>query len=148
MTILTGDDGLSELSGGRALIPGRCRGVLTGGNLSTISHLLATPYQPDFTDRIIFLEDIQEPAYKVDRMLSQMKLAGLFESIAGIVIGSFEKCPNETYLEPLFMEAFESFGVPVLSGIEAGHGRLNPSFYLGTEVVMDADAGTVTWTAY
>ena len=71
---------------------GRARGTLIGGNLTTLCHLLGTPFEPSFKHRILLLEDRGEALYRIDRMLLQMKLAGCFDDIAGLVLGSFEGC--------------------------------------------------------
>lgn len=129
----------------RVIIPGKGRGGLKGGNLATLSHLLGTRFQPVFKDSILFLEDIGEPAYKIDRMLTQMKIAGLFDGIQGVLTGSFENCQNSEYLDEILFEIFEGYGVPVLSGLASGHGRVNLSLYMGTGVSMDTSSESILW---
>jgi len=126
--------------------PGTCSGTLKGGNLSTIAHLLGTRFQPDFHGAVLFIEDVGEPAYKIDRMLTQMKMAGLFEGVKGVIIGTFEKCENQLYIDEILFEVFEDYNVPVLSGLAAGHGKINLSLWMGTPITMDTASGTIVWT--
>ncbi|MBU3954169.1 MAG: LD-carboxypeptidase, partial [Proteobacteria bacterium] len=86
------------ISQGQCLEPGQAAGKLLGGNLATLTHLIGTPFQPDFMGAVLFLEDVGEPAYKIDRMLSQMKMAGLFRGVKGVITGSFENCDNPEYI--------------------------------------------------
>ena len=97
-----------KILNGRVLKPGKSRGIFKGGNISTISHLLGTRFQPGFKNVVLFLEDIGEPAYKIDRMLSQMKMAGIFKGISGVITGSFEKCENNEYIHEIIFEIFET----------------------------------------
>ncbi len=119
--------------------------VLKGGNLSTMSHLLGTPYQPDVTDCILFIEDVNEPAYKIDRMLTQMKLAGLFNRIQGLVTGSFHQCENTVYIDEIITEIFEDCCIPGLTGLPAGHGPDNLCLTMGVDVILDPLAMTISW---
>ncbi|MCF6247868.1 MAG: LD-carboxypeptidase [Desulfobacula sp.] len=134
-----------ELSNGKSIKPGKGTGILVGGNMATLSHLLGTRYQPEFRDAVLFLEDIGEPAYKIDRMLTQMKMAGVFKEIKGVITGSFKKCENEDYISEIVFETFDEYDVPILAGLDAGHGRINLSLYMGTAVILDADASKITW---
>ncbi len=129
----------------RVICPGQSTGRLTGGNISTISHLLGTRFQPDFNGSVLFLEDIGEPAYKIDRMLFQMKMAGLFNKLRGVILGSFENCKNPEYLDEIFQEAFEDNGIPVLWGLAAGHGPVNLSLSMGTAIEMDTQTLRIRW---
>lgn len=130
---------------GITLAPGQARGVLMGGNLATLNHLTGTPYQPDFRDAVLFLEDISEPAYKIDRMLVQMKSAGLFAPVKGVVLGSFTGCDPLEMIYEIVTEIFEVYRIPVFAGIEAGHGNINLSLPMGGPVGMDASEHTLVW---
>ena len=134
-----------ELKQGLCLNPGRAAGVLKGGNLATLVHMIGTPYQPEFEDAVLFIEDTGEPAYKIDRMLSQMKMAGLFKGVRAVLTGIFEDCRNEEYVPEIIQEIFEPFQVPVLMGLESGHGSPNLSLVMGRDVEIDASNCTVTW---
>ncbi len=126
--------------------PGACSGMLKGGNLATMSHLLGTRFHPDLQGAVLFIEDVGEPAYKIDRMLTQMKMAGLFEGLKGVIAGTFEKCENQEYIDEILLEVFEDYNVPVLSGLAAGHGKINLSLWMGTSITMDTASGTIVWT--
>ena len=138
-TLLGGLDKI-DITDCQVLKSGKCTGVLKGGNLATMSHLLGTKFQPDFKDTVLFLEDIGEPAYKIDRMLTQMKMAGLFERIRGVITGSFENCDNDEYVREILVEIFEEYNVPILSGLEAGHGKENLSISMGTRIEMNTES--------
>ncbi len=142
---LTGSLDKIDVTNGRIIKAGKCTGVLKGGNLSTISHLLGTRFQPDLKDAVLFMEDVAEPAYKIDRMLTQMKMAGLFEGIQGVITGSFKNCDNIEYLEEILFEIFEECNVPVLSGLDSGHGKVNLSLCMGTHIKMDTEPARIQW---
>ncbi|MCP4760606.1 MAG: LD-carboxypeptidase [archaeon] len=133
-----------EIQNGKILKSGQCTGVLKGGNISTISHLLGTRFQPDFHNTVLFLEDIGEPAYKIDRMLSQMKMAGVFRTIAGVITGSFEKCDNVEYIFEILLEIFQEFNIPVMTGLNSGHGKINLSFPMGMDVTINIENSIAT----
>lgn len=134
-----------EISQGEVLKSGRCRGILTGGNMATISHLMGTRFQPDFTGCVLFLEDTGEPAYKIDRMLSHMKMAGAFNRIAGVVTGSFTDCRDETYIPEILLDTFSICEVPVITGLNAGHGRINLSLPMGEPVELQTKSRIIRW---
>lgn len=144
--VLTGRLDSLAIGGGECLVAGKARGRLLGGNLATLAHMVGTRFQPDFTDAIFFLEDVGEPAYKVDRMLTQMRLAGLFDRIRGVVAGDFIDCVNADYLPDIFMEIFGPLGVPVITGLPAGHGAVNLAFPMGRETVLDTGSARLSWS--
>ncbi|MCA1792616.1 MAG: LD-carboxypeptidase, partial [Desulfobacteraceae bacterium] len=127
------------------LKPGRAKGILAGGNLATLTHLIGTRFAPDFSGAVLFLEDVGEPAYKIDRMLSQMKMAGLFTQLAAVVTGSFAGCDHPQYLPEIFIDIFGEYKVPVLMGLAAGHGGTNLSLTMGRQVLLDAEAKQLQW---
>jgi len=143
---LTGKTHKIDIKNRQAIKPGRCAGILKGGNLSTLSHLLGTVFQPDFKETVLFLEDVGEPAYKIDRMLTQMKMAGLFERIRGVITGSFENCDNNEYVREILFEIFDGYNVPILSGLDSGHGKVNLSICMGTRIEMNTEPATICWT--
>ncbi len=133
-----------EIQNGKIFKSGQCTGVLKGGNISTISHLLGTQFQPDFHNTILFLEDIGEPAYKIDRMLSQMKMAGMFKTIAGVITGSFEKCDNVDYIVEILLEIFQEYNIPVITGLNAGHGNVNLALPMGMDIKISIEKDIAT----
>ncbi len=129
----------------RFLAEGRAQGILKGGNLSTLSHLVGTGFQPDFTDAIVFFEDVREPAYKIDRMLSQMKMANMFDAVSGVIMGDFTSCDHCELLPEIFEDIFLSGNIPILAGVHAGHGKVNLSLPLGQMVSIDSKTLEVRW---
>jgi len=142
---LTGSFDKIKITDGQVLKAGKCAGILKGGNIATISHLLGTKFQPDFKNCILFIEDIGEPAYKIDRMLTQMKMAGLFEGIQGVITGAFEDCDNAEYIEEILLEIFDPYNVPILSGLDSGHGKVNLTLYMGIDIEMDTKSAIIHW---
>ncbi len=130
---------------GQSLVGGTAVGPLVGGNLATLSHMVGTRFTPDFDGGILFIEDVGEAAYKIDRMLSQMKMAGCFERVRGVVTGSFEACANPEYIPDIIKEVFQDIAIPILMGLAAGHGKVNLSLSMGETVRLDADQGLITW---
>jgi len=118
---------------------GRAQGPLIGGNLTTLSHLLGTPFQPGFKNHILLLEDRGEAPYRIDRMLFQMKLGGCFEGIAGLLLGSFVDCGSLDDVFQVFKEHFKDISVPILAGFEVGHGAQNLTLPFGVDATLDTD---------
>ena len=143
--VLTGEQTYLSVPEGRVIKSGTAEGLLTGGNLATLSHLMGTRFQANFKNVILFLEDIGEPLYKIDRMLTQMKLAGLFDNIRGLIIGSFQNCADYADIEELVEEIFDDYQIPVLSGLSAGHGKSNLSLVFGEMVRLDTMDMSIEW---
>ncbi|MHB8384620.1 MAG: S66 peptidase family protein, partial [Candidatus Binataceae bacterium] len=145
--MLTGNLSAFDLEARDRVHPGVAEGELIGGCLSVVVAMLATPYAPDFRGRILFLEDTGERAYRVDRMLVQLRQAGAFKAVAGIVFGAIrpvEGNADEARLIARFIaEQTAGFGIPVIAGIEAGHGTENLALPLGLRARIDAGAGTL-----
>lgn len=114
------------------LLPGIAQGRLVGGNLATLLTTLGTAYEIDTRDKILFLEEINEPLYRVDRMLTQLGLAGKLSGVAGILLGDFRHpgISSEAW-QQLLLERLSPYGKPVLWGIEAGHCMPNLTLPLG-----------------
>lgn len=127
---------------------GRARGRLVGGNLAVLTAMAGSAYWPDFRGAILFLEEINEYLYRVDRMLSTLRLSGALSQVAGVVIGQFTKCePGEGFgaltLDELFDEYFLPLNVPVYRGAMIGHIRRKFTVPVGALAEMDAGAGTI-----
>ncbi len=124
---------------------GECIGTLVGGNLATLNHLVGTAYQPGFKNCILFIEDIGESPYKIDRMLTQMKMAGCFKGIRGVVAGSFHDCGSIEMIHEIIQETFEEFKIPFLSGMDSGHGKINLSLPLGVKAALSSEKPGLIW---
>lgn len=133
----------------KTINPGVCEGPLVGGNLTLIAGTIGTPWQLDTTGRIIFIEDIGERTYCLDRMLTQMRLAGMFEKCAGVVFGDFADCPIEypefgCSLEEIINDVVRPCGKPIFTGLRCGHCTPKLTLPLGVRCRLDADACTLT----
>lgn len=129
------------------LAPGRATGRLVGGNLTLISATMGTPYEIDSDGAILFLEDIREDLYRVDRMLTQLALSGKLQRVAGVVFGRCTDCgfKGPTFsLEDLLRERFGSLGVPAISGLSFGHIEKKLTLPIGVRATLDGDAGTLS----
>jgi muramoyltetrapeptide carboxypeptidase len=124
---------------GHALCPGAATGPVAGGNLTTLCHLVGTPFQPDFRGRIVLLEDIGEAPYRIDRMLTHMKLAGCFTDISGILLGNFRSCGKVKEIERICIDIFKGCDIPILAGFTIGHQRRNLTIPLGISATLDTD---------
>lgn len=125
---------------------GQAKGPVIGGNLNTLCHLLGTPFQAGFKNHILLFEDRGEAPYRIDRMVSQMKLAGCFEGIAGLVLGSFEDCGALDAIYQIFQEHFQDIDIPILAGFDIGHGKQNMTIPCGIEATLDTDKQLLSFT--
>lgn len=118
---------------------GLASGPVIGGNLATLCHLLGTPYEPMLNGHILLIEDKGEEGYRIDRMLTQMQLAGCFEGLAGVVLGSFEDCGAIEVILRIVADIFREFDIPILAGFDIGHGKTNITIPLGLRATLDTD---------
>ena len=124
----------------RTVRGGVAEGHLIGGNFATVNSILRTPAEPSFDGAVLFVEDIGEHPYRIDRLLVQLRLGGLLQQLAGVVVGYFTDCVDEgPTVEEVLFEFFEPLGVPVLAGFPAGHEHPNLPLPLGARVRLDAD---------
>ena len=131
----------------RGFRPGKAGGVLLGGNLTVLTSLIGSPYLPDFTGKLLLLEDVDERPYRIDRMLNQLRVSGILDKAAGIVLGDFTDCgenPNKPTLEleEIFTELLPH--VPTLWHVHAGHGQDKMNLPLGVPYLLDADHAELT----
>jgi muramoyltetrapeptide carboxypeptidase len=127
--------------------PGKAKGKLVGGNLSVLCSMVGSPYLPSWNRRILFAEDIGEDVYRIDRMLAQLKNAGILNQISGFIFGQCTNCkPGDepTFnLNQVLKDQFQSLKIPVFYGSMIGHIKDKFTIPLGVEVEMDAVAGTI-----
>lgn len=130
------------------ITPGKAKGHLLGGNLSVLAALIGSDYLPDFSGSILFLEDVDEAIYRVDRMLTQLKLAGVLNQIAGFVFGKCTDCkPGRGYgsltLEEVLDHHIAPLGIPAWYGSMIGHITDKFTIPLGIEAEINADTGKI-----
>lgn len=126
------------------LSPGVARGRLIGGNLSLISPLIGTEYEIETDGRILFIEDVREEPYRIDRYLSHLRLAGKLDRLAGVIVGVFSHCEpadpaRSLSLEEVFQDYFADLGVPVIMNYPVGHIRNNATLPIGVLAELDAN---------
>ncbi|WP_326556602.1 S66 peptidase family protein [Micromonospora sp. NBC_01796] len=128
------------------LVPGTATGPLIGGNLCLVVASLGTPDMPDLTGAILLIEDIEEPPYKVDRMLTQLRRTGVLDGVAGVAVGQFTNCADDwaVSVADVIAERLGDLGVPVLGGLPIGHGHGQRTVPVGTPATLDTTAGTLT----
>jgi muramoyltetrapeptide carboxypeptidase len=135
----------SAISPLEAIVHGKAVGPLVGGNLSLLISTLGTPDEIDTAGKLLLLEDIEEPPYRVDSMLNQLKQAGKLESANGIIIGDFrtslpEDPENLLSYDQVFVDYLTELQKPVMKGFRIGHCNPNITVPLGTEATMDTEA--------
>ncbi len=121
------------------VLPGQAQGRLKGGNLSIIASLIGTPFDPFAKDCILLLEDVNEPLYKIDRMLSHFQLTGHLDRIKGLILGEFIGCQGEGNLDEIFSRYFSPLKIPIIKGLKSGHGDLNYLLPLGAKVSIKTE---------
>lgn len=132
-----------------SLNSGKAEGILTGGNLSLLVSTLGSKYEIDTKDKILFIEEVGEPIYKIDRMFTSLSLAGKFNDCKGIILGTFTNCEREkkSYdggldlsLEEVIDNTLVKYNKPIIYNFRAGHNFPQPTIALGTNVVINADS--------
>jgi len=147
MQLIYSDDSLHPV------VAGTVEGTLLGGNLSVFCSLLGTPFEPDTQDCILFFEDVGEEPYKVDRMLTQLALAGKLDGIRGMVLGAFTKQSSlssessggttGTAIAAIASEYCKSRGIPLLTNFPIGHIERKVTLPIGIRARLDSDARTL-----
>ena len=143
----TGDELVPRRNRTVTITGGKARGELVGGNLTVLTALAGSPYLPDFSGKILFLEDVSEAPYRVDRMFSTLKLMGALDKLAGLVFGECSDCkPGDGYgsltLEQILDDHVRPLNIPAYRGAMIGHIREQFIVPVGGRVELDADAGT------
>lgn len=134
----------------KSLVGGVARGPIVGGNLSLLAGTIGTPYEIDTKGKLLFIEEIEEEPYAVDRMLTQLKLAGKFADCNGVILGNWNNCvtrgegrPSLSLLE-IFNDVIVPAGKPIIYDVKAGHCKPTLTIPFGAEAILDADASTLT----
>ena len=133
----------------RVVRPGVARGVAVGGNLAVLTSLAGTPFAPDLGGAVLFLEEVGEPGYRIDRLLTQLRLSSRLDSVKALITGRLSRCGRG---EPGWRERWRRLldeaappGAVVVEGLPFGHGITNQPFPLGREVTVDTGRGEVSW---
>lgn len=125
------------------LAEGKAVGEIVGGNIATLIATLGTEYDADYEGKILFLEEVGEKTYKIDRFLNQLKKAGVFKKVKGIILGDFRNCPPDSEDDMSLIEVFEDYlkdlGIPVIYNFETGHSEPMLTLPLGAKAEIDTD---------
>lgn len=136
------------------LAPGKARGPLVGGNISVLTTLVGTPFEPELKGRILFLEEVGEEPYRIDRWLTGLLLTGKLSQLAGVALGRFHDCGPRSVgggsfqgtwtWQEVCADRLGRLGIPVLAGLSFGHIADNATLPVGVVAELDVDAGTLT----
>lgn len=116
------------------------------GNLTLFCHLTGTPFEPDFNGCILLIEERGEAPYRIDRMLTQMRLAGCFNGLAGLALGEFTDCGPAEELHGIVADCMSGLQIPILAGFAVGHAALNLTLPVGLPVRLDTGCGDLTFS--
>ncbi len=134
-----------DLSQASIVQEGVASGVFLGGNLTTLSHLIGTPYMADLAGCLLLLEDTGEKPYRIDRMLTHLRMAGCLDTLAGLVLGTFDDCGAMAEIEALVLHHFGGYQIPIVSEVSIGHGHCNLTVPLGLTAELDTYQGTLVF---
>ena len=139
------EDNKSEL---RTISGGKASGVLVGGNLTVLVGLIGSKFLPKWKGKILFLEDIGEDIYRIDRMITQLKIAGILDELNGIIFGKCTDCEAEDpdkslSFDQVLDDHFKPLGIPVFSGSMIGHIKDKFTMPIGVNAEIDADKGSI-----
>lgn len=131
---------------GETISPGSAEGEMVGGCLSTIITTVGTPYEIETRGKLLMLEDVAEKPYRVERMLTHLKMAGKLDSLAGLVFGTFTHCDGEGErdVKKIIHDLFRDARYPVVTGLAAGHGDENLLMPFGVRMRLDGEARALT----
>lgn len=132
-----------DFTGLRVLIPGQAQGPLIGGNLTTLCHLLGTPYFPALAGHVLFLEDHNEALYRLDRMLHHLRLTGVLQGIKAVILGSFTHCGQVEKVWKIFQTALVPLQIPLLAGLPAGHQPDNHTLPIGSWALVNTEEDSI-----
>lgn len=142
---LRGEQLFFEAAHGECLQAGRVSAPFFGGNLAVLIHMAGTPYFPDLTGHVLFLEEQNEPLYKIDRMFTQLKLMGVLDNLAGLVLGEFINCGELGAIHTRLRELMADTAIPMLTEFPSGHAYANMMMPLGAICTLDSAAKTLVF---
>lgn len=130
------------------ITPGHASGPLVGGNLSVLCALVGTPFAPPLDGAVLFLEEVGEAPYRVDRMLTTLRHAGWFARVSAIAVGQLSMCdpgPDAREVSDVLHERLHDLGIPVVRGVPSGHEADNLELPLGAPVSIDGHRGELSF---
>ena len=144
--LLTGHKSEWQVDLGEMIRPGKTEGEVMGGCLSVVVTTLGTPYEIQTDGKLLFLEDVGERPYRIERMLTHLKMAGKLDHLAGLVFGDFTNCEAEgpRSVLPIIAEMFAQAPYPVLTGMPAGHGSEHITLPFGVRMILDGYSRTLS----
>lgn len=143
---LTGERTICTYNLGAVIRPGEAVAPMMGGCLSVLVTTLATPYEVETRGKLLFLEDVGEKPYRIERMLTQLKMAGKLDDLAGVVCGDFADCEGDggRDVPQILAEMFYHADYPVVMGLAAGHGQENLLLPFGVDMALNTTAATLS----
>jgi muramoyltetrapeptide carboxypeptidase len=144
--LLTGKKTSWNVQLGEVIRPGKGEAAMMGGCLSVLTTMLGTAYEINPAGKLLFLEDVGEKPYRIERMLTHLKMAGKFEKLAGLVLGQFSNCSGEGArgLREIVEDLFQKAPYPVVMGMPAGHGDEHIALPFGVRMRLDGSHGTLS----
>ncbi len=130
-----------KFKGVEILQGGSSQGHLIGGNLTNLAHLIGTPYEPQWQNAILLLEDIGEAPYRIDRLLTHLRASGKLRELNGILLGSFSDCGEPEHIWQRTLELAAEYDYPIWARLPVGHGKQNIPLPLGGTVQLDSSSG-------
>ena len=144
--MLTGKTRKWKVDLGEVIRPGVAEAEMMGGCLSLLVTTLGTPYEIDTAGKLLFIEDVDEKPYRIERLLTHLKMAGKLDRLSGLVFGDFTHCEGEgpRGVRQVIGELFREASYPVVMGMAAGHGEENLALPFGAKMALDGHAGTLS----
>lgn len=140
-----------RIAPGDVLFPGKARGRLMGGNLTVLTHLIGTPHMPDLGDAILFFEEAGEQAYRIDRLLNHLRMAGALRRVRAVLVGQLlvpattRTFPGDREVEEVLRDHLLPLGVPVVRGLPVGHGDGKWTIPIGGVATIDTARAVVAF---
>jgi muramoyltetrapeptide carboxypeptidase len=140
--VLSGQMTAWKVALGEIIRPGKAQSEIMGGCLSILVTTLGTPYEIDTRGKLLFMEDIGEKPYKIERMLTHLKMAGKLDAVAGVLLGDFTQCEGDSSrgIREIVIDMFSNAPYPVVMGVKAGHGVENIALPFGVRMLLDGDS--------
>jgi len=144
--MLTGETREWKVDLGEVIRPGVAEAAMMGGCLSLLVTTLGTPYEIDTAGKLLFIEDVDEKPYRIERMLTHLQMAGKLDRLCGLVFGDFTHCEGEgpRDVRQVIGELFREAPYPVVMGMASGHGEENLALPFGVKMALDGGAGTLS----